>query len=138
MALGSGSITVAITSMASSFGLPESAFCLSACGLFDMRSCVVKNQKTNSPAESPNGAGGVARTRQNPRTVFRDRDGMLEMRGVTAIRGDRGPLVLEHLHRRTARIHHRLDGQHHSRLQFRTVPRLAVIRQLQILVHFSA
>ena len=48
---------------------------------------------------------------------LRHADHMLELRGQAAITGDRSPAVVEDLHLGPAGVHHRLDGEEHSRLQ---------------------
>ena len=39
---------------------------------------------------------------------------MLEVRRQAAVARHRGPPVRQHLHRRAARVHHRLDGEDHA------------------------
>src|ERR1700677_4363504 len=50
----------------------------------------------------------------------------------------RRPLIVQHSHARAARVHHRLDGQHHALLQLRALSRGTIIRQLRIFVHLRA
>src|SRR5271155_2075763 len=76
--------------------------------------------------------------RQNPRSIFRHGHSVLEVRRITAVRGPRGPLIIQHSHARAARVHHRLDGQHHALLQLGALTRRTVIRQLRIFVHLGA
>src|SRR5271155_5184611 len=76
--------------------------------------------------------------RQNPRSIFRHGHSVLEVRRITAVRGPRGPLIIQHSHARAARVHHRLDGQHHALLQLRALTRRTVIRQLRIFVHLGS
>ena len=52
--------------------------------------------------------------RQHQRPVTRYRHGMLEVRAVAAIFGDRGPLVVQDARARLADIDHRLNRQHHA------------------------
>src|SRR5215470_10262826 len=113
MAFGNGSMTVAMTSMASSFGFPESPlspfFFSSNC--FAIFSC-----STLSSHPLPRRPGHVLWARQNPLSVRGDRHGMLEVRGRAAIGRFRGPFVA-HPHLRAPRVDHRLDGDHHAFLQ---------------------
>src|SRR4051812_46540726 len=60
---------------------------------------------------------------QNPRTVLRHRNTMLEVRRVGPVLRHGRPLVLQHDRFRPAGIHHRLHRQHHARLQ----PRILVL-----------
>src|SRR5450755_1173742 len=115
MALGSGSMTVAITSMASSLGLP-SVFGLSGCSglLLYMFLITLLLQIANAARQLPTRPLHFARARENPRTVAGDRHSVLEVRGITAVSGDRRPLVLQHPYLRGARIHHGLNGQDHA------------------------
>src|SRR5580704_14898733 len=136
IAFGSGSITVAITSMASSFPLSPGFF-FSFSGLGLMRSCVPL-QPTSASCRLPDRTRRFFRPRQNPRSIFRHRHRVLEVRRIAAVRRHRGPLVVQNPHARAARVHHRLDGQHHALLQLRTLPRVTVIRQLRVLVHLRA
>src|SRR5271154_7167465 len=76
--------------------------------------------------------------RQNPRSIFRHGHSVLEVRRIAAVRGHRGPLIIQHSHARAARVHHRLDGQHHALLQLGTLTRRTVIRQLRIFVHLGS
>src|SRR5690242_15906274 len=131
MALGNGSMTVAITSMASSFGFPESPlsfFFLSSNG-FAIFSCSALHPL-------PRWAGHFFRARQNPRPVGRDRHGVLEVRRRTAVRGLRGPFIA-HPHFRAPSIDHRLDRDDHAFLQPRAAAFFTVIRQVRLVVHPS-
>src|SRR4030095_7281744 len=129
IAFGSGSITVAMTSMASSLGLPESPFFLSS-SCFAISSWI----KTKS---LPRRAGHLFGPRENQRTVGGDSDGVLEMGRWTAIGGFGYPLVA-HADLGTAGIHHRFDGDDHAFLQARTAPGFPVIRQVRFVVHLGA
>src|SRR5712671_3474034 len=132
MALGNGSMTVAITSMASSLELPESPFFFSSLNCFAIVSCAV--QARNS---SPRRAGYFLWPRQNPGAVGGYRHGVLEMRRGAAIRCFRHPLIA-HAHFRASRIHHRLHGYDHAFLQPRAASRITVIRQVGLVMHLGA
>src|SRR5260221_12972414 len=96
IAFGSGSITVAITSMASSFEFPESFFFLSSSGLAisSRKLPLLQNLRTNPPPKKlPGRAGHILGPRENQRAVRGDRDGVLEMRRRTAIGGFSHPLT---------------------------------------------
>src|SRR5271170_1091809 len=136
MAFGSGSITVAITSMASSLPLSPGFF-FSFSGLGRMRSCV-PHQLTSASCRLPDRPCRFFRPRQNPRSVLCYRHRVLKMRRIAAVRRYRRPLIVQHSHARTARIHHRLDREHHALLQLGTLARRSVIRQLRVLVHLRA
>src|SRR3954447_24619778 len=147
MAFGSGSITVAITSMASSLEFPESPFFLvSVSNRFAIISFAARTSLFACPSStlrhqtltlSPRWPAHFFRPRQNPRTVRGHRDGVLEMRGRAAIRGLRGPLIA-HAHFRTTCIHHGLDGNDHTFLQPRAASRIAIVRQVGLIVHFRS
>src|ERR1700680_3052765 len=126
IAFGSGSITVAITSMASSFGFSESFF-FSCPGLFLM-SCCPASPLPARPFRFP-------RPRQNPRPVLRHRHRVLEMCRGASVGRHRRPLVFQHPHLGASAVHHRLDRQHHSLLPPRAVARLTLIRELRLFVH---
>src|SRR5262252_5932990 len=128
IAFGSGSITVAITSMASSFGLPESPFFLSS-------SCFAISSRIKNLL--PRGAGHFLGPGQNQRTVGGDRHGMLEMRRRAAVGGFGDPFVT-HSYFVAAGIHHRFDGDDHSLLKTRTAPGFPIIRQVRFVVHLGA
>src|SRR6185436_359392 len=81
MALGNGSTTVAMTSIASSLLMHLSKY-------FQITARLL---------------------RQNHRPIFSDRYTVLEVSAVTAIHGDRSPLIFENTCFRPPRIHHRLD-----------------------------
>src|SRR6516225_6869205 len=125
IAFGNGSITVAITSMASSLGFPESPFLLSSNGCFGISSYKFL---------LPRRPGHAFRPGQNPRTVGGHRDGVLEMRRRAAIRGFRYPFAT-HLHFRPAGVHHRFDGDHHAFLQTRSASRFPVVRKIGFIMH---
>src|SRR5229473_3911697 len=135
IAFGSGSITVAMTSMASSLEFPESPFFFSSRIGLAIVSRVPTDRSKDRPLHLlPRRPGHLFRPRQNPRPVGGNRHGVLEVRRGAAIRGFRHPLVA-HPHFRPARVHHRLDGDDHSLLQPRTVSLIPVVRQVGLVVH---
>src|SRR5689334_9345821 len=121
IAFGSGSITVAITSMASSLEFPESPFFFSSRIGLAIFSRAYPNRFKNHPQLSPRWPGHLFRPRQNPRPVGGNRHRVLEVRRRAAIGRFRHPLVT-HAHFRAARIHHRLDRYDHPILQPPAVP----------------
>src|SRR5215467_12185906 len=108
IAFGSGSITVAITSMDSSFGFPESLFFFSS-SCFAISSCP-------APELLPGRAGHVLRPGQDPRPVRGHCDGVLEVRRGTAVGGLRHPFV-PHAHLVASGVDHRLHRDDHALLQ---------------------
>src|SRR6266567_4423095 len=94
IALGSGSITVAMTSIASSLEFPESPFFFSSrIGL-----AIVSRVPTGCPKDRPlhllpRRPGHLFRPRQNPRPVGGNRHGVLEVRRGAAVRCFRHPLI---------------------------------------------
>src|SRR6266446_3007254 len=138
IAFGSGSITVAITSMASSLEFPESPFFFSSrIGLAIISRAYPNCFKDRPPQLSPRRPGHLFRPRQNPRPVGGNRHGMLEVRRRAAIRRFRHPLI-PHANFRAARVHHRLDRDYHALLQPRAASLVAVIRQIGFVVHLRA
>src|SRR5713101_4437560 len=138
IALGSGSITVAMTSMASSLEFPESPFFFSSrIGLAIVSRVPTDRSKARSLQLSPRRPGHLFWPRQNPRPIGGDRHGVLEMRRGTAIRRFRHPLV-PHANFRAAGIHHRLDGDDHALLQPRAVSFVTVVRQVGLVVHLRS
>src|SRR6266513_1253870 len=130
IAFGSGSITVAITSMASSLEFPESPFFFSSrIGLAIVSRAYPNYFKNRPPQLLPRRPGHLFRPGQNPRPVGGNRHGVLEVRRGTAICRFRHPLV-PHAHFRTACVYHRLDGDNHALLQPRAVSFVAVVRQV--------
>src|ERR1700674_5076886 len=116
IALGNGSITVAMTSIASSLEFPESPFFFSSRIGLAIISRVPTDQSKVQPLQlSPRRPGHLFRARQNPRPVGGNRHGVLEMRRGAAIRCFRHPLV-PHANFRASSIHHRLDGDDHALL----------------------
>src|ERR1700723_3090249 len=136
IAFGSGSITVAITSMGSSFPLSPRVFFFFSC-LWLLRSCV-SLQPTSSSCLPPARSRRFFRPRQNPRSIFRHGHGVLEVRRIATVCRHRRPLVIQHPHARATGVYHRLHGQHHALLQLRALSRGTIIRQLRIFVHLRA
>src|SRR6266849_2478381 len=138
IAFGSGSTTVAITSMASSLEFPESPFFFSSRMGLDIISRVYQSgAKARRLHLLPRRPGHLFRPRQNPGPVRGDRHGVLEVRRGAAIRRFCHPLVA-HPHFRPSRVHHRLDGDDHAFLQPRPVTFVAVVRQVGLVVHLGA
>src|SRR4051812_10554920 len=129
IAFGNGSMTVAITSMASSFGLPESPFFLSSsCGLgISSRSYFVL----------PGRSGCIFWPRQNPGTVGGNGDRVLEVSGRLTV-GRFGDPFVAHVHISFAGIHHRFDGDDHAFLQARTATGITVVRKIGLIMHLSS
>src|SRR6266481_2583285 len=135
IALGSGSITVAMTSMASSLEFPESPFFFSSrMGLAIVSRAYLSRTKARLLHLSPRRPGHLFRPCQNPRAVGRNRHGVLEVRRGAAIRRFRHPLV-PHANFRAAGIHHRFDGDDHALLQPRAASSITVVRQVRLVVH---
>src|SRR5260370_9880487 len=120
MALGRGSKTTAITSIASSL-LIDSLRAFSP-----WRLGFAKKATRYRPT--------VSLPRQNERPIFRDRDAMLEMGAETTIRRYGGPFVAQHPGFRLAEINHRFDGQHHACAQPGAVAPIPEIRYLRLFV----
>src|SRR6185437_16515787 len=112
MALGSVSTTVAITSIASSFDSP-----------YPFR-------------QPPPGRPYILLRlqRQNLRAPGRNRHRMLEVRAQTSILRYRSPSVLQHLNVRAARVHHRLNRDHHAFAQLLALPAPSKVRNLRVLM----
>src|SRR2546429_2394013 len=129
IALGSGSITVAMTSMASSLEFPESPFFFSSrIGLAIISQVPIDRSKDWPLQVLPRRPGHLFRPRQNPRPVGGNRHGVLEVRRGAAVRWFRHPLV-SHADFRTAGVHHRLDGDDPALLQPRAAALVALVRQ---------
>src|SRR5437870_6924875 len=137
MAFGSGSITVAMTSMASSLEFPESPFFFSSRMGLAIISRVTSRSKDPLVHLLPRRPGHLFRPRQDPRPVGGYRHGVLEMGRGAAFGRFRHPLVsLSHF--RAARVDHRFDGDDHALLQPRAVSLVTVVRQIGLVVHFRA
>src|SRR5271163_353669 len=138
MAFGNGSSTVAITSIASSLVLPESPSFFSFFSYrFAISSCSTSTASQNSRSALPRRPGHLLRARQDPRAIGGDRHSVLEMRRGLAIGGLCHPFI-PHAHFRRAGVHHRLDRNDHAFLQARAASRIAVIREVRLVVHFGA
>src|SRR5438270_2088170 len=135
IALGSGSITVAMTSMASSLEFPESPFFFSSRIGLAIVSRVSTGRSKDRPLHLlPRRPGHLFRPRQNPRPVGGNRHGVLEVRRGAAVRCFRHPLI-PHSHFRASCVHHRLDGDDHALLQPRTASLVTIVRQVGLVVH---
>src|SRR6266566_4288564 len=130
IAFGSGSITVAMTSMASSFEFPESAFFFSSRMGLAIISRVTSRSKSRLLRLLPRRPGHLFRPRQDPRPVGGNCHGVLEMGRGAAVGSFRHPLV-PHPHFRAARVDHRL-------LQPLAASLVTVVRQIGLVVHFRA
>src|SRR5229473_1354217 len=138
IAFGSGSITVAMTSMASSLEFPESPFFFSSRIGLAIVSRVPTDRSKDRPLHLlPRRPGHLFRPRQNPRPVGGDRNGVLEVRRGAAVRCFRHPLI-PHPHFWTAGVHHRLDGDDHALLQPRAASLVTVVRQVGLVVHLRS
>src|ERR1700683_2590747 len=116
MALGSGSTTTAITSIASSLLIDSLKTALSLWLL--------------AFSEKPR----TVLLRQNHRTLSRHRHTVLEMSAATAVRGNRCPFIAQHSRLGLAVIHHGLNRDHHSLAQFGAVPPSPEVRHLRLFV----
>src|SRR5439155_7927605 len=134
IAFGSGSITVAMTSMASSFEFPESAFFFSSRMGLAIISRVTGRSKDRALHLLPRRPGQLFWPRQDPRSVGGDRHGVLEVRRGAAVRCFRHPLV-PHPHFRASCIDHRLDGDDHALLQPSAASLVTVVRHIGRVVH---
>src|SRR5579863_9212123 len=113
MALGSVSMTVAITSIASSFDKPYPASGAPA--------PLLETERLLLGQDSRSGVG--------------DRHRVLEVSTHTAVAGHRGPSVLEDADLWLAGVDHGLDGDDHAGTQLHATTRLTKVRHLRILVH---
>src|SRR5271155_232286 len=109
MAFGRVSTTVAITSIASSFDKPY-------------------------PDSAGSNAGSVQNSllRQNCCAFGGHRDRMLEVRAQTSVLRYRRPAVAQHLNIRLARVHHRLDRNHHAFAQLLALTAASIVGNLRI------
>src|SRR6476660_6284777 len=106
MALGSGSTTVAITSIASSL-LIDSLKSASSFWLLASSETLGFGFELAARRQELE----AALLRQKHRAIFRDRDTMFEVGTVAAIGSYGCPFVVEHPGCRTSRVHHGLDRQ---------------------------
>src|SRR5579871_6593242 len=130
MALGSGSRTTAMTSIASSLLIRS---------LHIFRSLAQTARDFDSGlrlrSHPPDSSTYFVKSlRQNDRTVFGDRDTMFKVRAETSVRGDRCPLVAQHSRLGLPVIHHRFDRDHHAFAQPRAVTPSSEIRNLRLFV----
>src|SRR5215471_16250755 len=138
IAFGNGSMTVAITSIASSLELPESPFFFSSSRFAMFSQTARHGRRLLQPLTIlPSRSSYLFRPRQNPGAVRGYGHGMLKMRRRLPIGGFGCPFV-SHPNVRTARVHHRLDRNHHAFLQSRAAPGFAIIRQVRLVVHFRS
>src|SRR5690606_9081379 len=68
-------------------------------------------------------------------TLFRS---MFALRRQRLVARHGGPAVRQHLHRRLAQVHHRLDGEEHARLQHRAFAATAVVQDVGAVVEDPA
>src|SRR5271155_2135682 len=120
MALGSGSRTPAITSIASSL-LIRSLESLSA-----VSSQLLVNSLSSKLI--------AVLLRQNYWPVFRYGHTVLEVGAEAAVFGYRGPLVVQHTRAWLAVVDHRLDGQHHTLTQLCAMTASSEVRDLGLFV----
>src|SRR3954463_9506378 len=104
MAFGNGSTTVPSTRIVSSLGLAIAATYLTSGAPNERANSLEPTGKdTRRPSIAAIGpirtlrADAHSRERQDLRTVIRDRDGVLEVRGAAPVTCDHGPAVVEHL-----------------------------------------
>src|SRR5271157_178630 len=133
IALGSGSITVAITSIASSFELPESSFFFSSNG-FAINSYFSLVPKLTRLPRRP---GHFLRPGQNPRAVCGDGHSVFKVSRGATIGGFRHPLS-PHLHIGLTGIDHGFNRNDHAFLQSRATSWFAVVREIGLVMHFGA
>src|SRR6266536_2037333 len=110
IALGNGSITTAITSIASS---------------------LLIQPQFNPALPLPELIG------QDHRTIFCYRDAVLEVSAWLAILGHCRPLVVQHPDRCNACVHHRLDRDHHALAQLQPVLPKSIVRDLRVFVQLG-
>src|SRR5258706_7153926 len=128
IAFGSGSITVAMTSMASSLEFPESPFFFSSRIGLAIVSRVPTGRSKDRPLHLlPRRPAHLLRPRQNPRPVGGNRHRVLEVSRGAAVRRFRHPLT-PHPHFRASRVEHRLHGNYPTRLQPRPASLVTVVR----------
>src|ERR1035441_7886857 len=124
MALGRGSTTTAITSIASSLLIqPRKISC---------QLPVVSHEFHVSKAAQSTGYWQLFR--QDHRSVPGHRNAMFEVGAVTAVFGHCRPLIVKYSRTRPTDVHHGLDRQDHAVAQLRPVPGGPVVRNLRVLV----
>src|ERR1700685_4445082 len=111
-------MTVAITSMASSLGLPGSR------GFFSFGGGLKLYFPFDAYSFLPRSPLNIVCPRKNPRTVCGDCDGVLKMRGGLAVTCYGRPLIRKHSNTRFAHIDHRLEAKNHFLLQHVAVTRV--------------
>src|SRR5580698_613326 len=116
MALGNVSRTVAITSIASSFDNP-----------YPDSACLPQASPQNLIASKTNGL-----LSQHNGTIGGHCYRVLKMRAQASVFRHRGPAITQYLHTGLARVHHRLDAEHHAFPQLHALATTAVIRHLRI------
>src|SRR5690606_12087755 len=84
-------------------------------------------------AEQALGRGG-----EDFQPVLGHADRVFALRRQRFIAGHGGPAVRQHLYRRLAQIHHRLDGEEHARLQHRAFAATAVVQDVGAVVEDPA
>src|ERR1051326_970928 len=124
MALGSGSITTAITSIASSLLIRS----------LKLRLTPYAIRSTPIPWRKAYGVKRRALLRQDHRTVARDRHAMLKVCADAAVLRDGGPAVFQNSCLGLAGVHHRFDGDDHAFAQPGAVPAGTEVRDLRVLV----
>src|SRR2546426_1198696 len=142
IAFGSGSITVAITSIASSLLIDSKAETENLSSLWRPSVAVVAAAPVRDPLAAPGQAPErrqklSVEPREDVRAIPGDGHHVLEVRGITAVQGDGGPVVAQNAELMTAGSDHRLNGEHHALFQDGAVPGLPVIRNLRFFVEFA-
>ena len=75
---------------------------------------------------------------ENKHQVLAHVSGKMRKNFIRILPGDRGPLIVEHPGSRAADVHHRLNGDHHTLAQSRTVSACAKVRDLRIFVQLGS
>src|ERR1700685_1979017 len=126
MALGSGSRTVAITSVASSLLM------LSLAAVIYQLSAISSLSKAESRWLI------AASLRQNHRSFFCHRYAMFKMRAAAAVGGDRRPLVVQHAGPGLAEIYHRFNCENHAFTQPGAMSAGSEVRHLRLFVKLGS
>src|SRR4051812_6938792 len=114
-------------------GSPSTASTISPCTRFLLNPTANIGLRRGFCAGSVQVPGG-----EDAGAVLRDGDGELEVGGQRAVGRIDGPVVIAEADVGAARVDHRLDGEHHARLEQGAAPRLAVVGDLRVLVHVAA